>query len=371
MHTLLTQWQKKQAALLYHFSSMKYLLGLKDRVDRLRAFAEGRIDESRSQGRDRYLHSAQWGDRNTTENWANNAWPFLADFQLSIARAIADLPSEIYHVTGASQCERGVSEVSMQWATKDEEKQFDAMIAEISSYAGEIDYTMQKRYSVSRWNDFGLTLAWVNNSEEIQPIPKFRIQPDIVSAVDELPPRTGVYVSLDDPNAALQFAWRGGHGGKIIMGSTFNDLGLEALSAIGRTKLWVDEIAMRDFICANMSHPALKDDPYIMKGHPQPSIAPSLIARNGFTTRSGRWCLVELIEGEFETVEGEVESPASSLLMKNRRFSAGEICEHGGFYFTPARLNSRRRFEIGDVFPSIDSTYGKTIWQWDMQQTGG
>ena len=84
----LTAWQKKQAALLYYFSSLKYLEGLRDRVNQIKSFAEGKINQSRLEGRDRFLHSKQWGDRDTTENWSNNAWQFLADFQQSIAEDI-------------------------------------------------------------------------------------------------------------------------------------------------------------------------------------------------------------------------------------------------------------------------------------------
>ncbi len=53
----LTQWQKKQAALLYHFSSLKYLEGLRDRVKALRIFANDVLDVSEVQGRDKLLRS--------------------------------------------------------------------------------------------------------------------------------------------------------------------------------------------------------------------------------------------------------------------------------------------------------------------------
>ena len=69
----LTLWQKKQAALLYHFSSLKYLEGLRDQVIQLRMFAEGILDTSHHEGRDLLLRCKQWGSRNTSENWENNA----------------------------------------------------------------------------------------------------------------------------------------------------------------------------------------------------------------------------------------------------------------------------------------------------------
>lgn len=44
--------------------------------------------------------------------------------------------------------------------------------------------------------------------------------------------------------------------------------------------------------------------------------------------------------------------------------AAGEACPQTGFYFTPALPDSRRRFVIGELMPSFNSTYGQTIWQW-------
>lgn len=361
---ILTPWQKKQAALLYYFSSLEYLTGLKDCVNALKSFAEDRLEKSRSEGRDRFLHSTQWGDRNTTENWADNAWPFLADFQTSVTTAMADLSSEIYHITGANHCIRGMSEFSLQWATTAEEKQFDQMLEDIYAYASNIDYTMQKRYGVSWWDDFCLTRAWVEQSGKLQRIPKFNVLIDVTPNNDALPPRSGVYVSINDPHASLQFAWKGGRGGELLPASTFNELGLAALSAVGRKRLWVDQLAMRDFVCANLSNPFLTDDPHF-EGPPEPELAPSLVARNAFTSSPSRWCFVELVPGEFEQVEDENDS--HPLSMENKRFSAGETCTSSGHYFTPARLDSRRWVNAGDVFPHIDSTYGKTIWQWDAE----
>jgi hypothetical protein len=47
------------------------------------------------------------------------------------------------------------------------------------------------------------------------------------------------------------------------------------------------------------------------------------------------------------------------------RVAAGKTCPQTGFYFTPALPESRKRFTEGEVMPSLDSTYGETIWQWD------
>lgn len=359
----LTPWQKKQAALLYYFSSMDYLKGLQNRLLDVRTLAESTLDKSRAEARDKMLRSAQWGDRNTTENWANNAWGFLADFQRSIARDIADRASQTYHVTGAYQCGRGMDEYSMLWTTPAEQERFHTMFEELARYARNIDDTMNKTYPVSRWNDFGLTVEWKKHADRFPMLPRFVVRTDIVGESGAVPPRTGVYISSDDPDGSLQFGWTGGGTGRLVNCVTFNDLGKAALAVVGRTKLWVDGKAMLDFVLANLDRPELKRDPDLA-GSQTEDVAPSLVALNGFTSHPSRWYYVECVEGEFEPIETETEE----TVRETTRFEAGEVCQKRGFYFTPARLDSRRCFEIGESFPDMASAYGRTIWQWDAKQ---
>lgn len=50
------------------------------------------------------------------------------------------------------------------------------------------------------------------------------------------------------------------------------------------------------------------------------------------------------------------------------RCEAGQPCPREGFWFTPARADSRRHFAYGEVMPKVGGDYGATIWQWDEQQ---
>jgi hypothetical protein len=50
------------------------------------------------------------------------------------------------------------------------------------------------------------------------------------------------------------------------------------------------------------------------------------------------------------------------------RCEAGNPCPQGGYWFTPAKAGSRRRFSTGETMPEIkDSPWGSTIWYWDEQ----
>ena len=83
------------------------------------------------------------------------------------------------------------------------------------------------------------------------------------------------------------------------------------------------------------------------------------------------WILIERVPGEF------VDDPLADLLQDqvtgNRveRVPAGNPCPRAGWWYTPAKIDSRRLFKEGDVFPTIErSDYGETLWIWSPDQTG-
>src|SRR5690606_23507159 len=52
------------------------------------------------------------------------------------------------------------------------------------------------------------------------------------------------------------------------------------------------------------------------------------------------------------------------------RVPAGQPCPRSGYWFTPAKADSRHHFKSGDVFPDIpDTAYGTVLWQWAPDQT--
>lgn len=360
---MITEIQKRQATMLYKFSSFDYLHGLKIKLDHLQKFVENILIQSKIQKRDLFLQDEKWGSRNTSENWSNHAWPFLADFKVSILRDIADRETEIFHVTGTNQFVRGTAEYSTQWMTVDEEKRYELSVDDIVTHAGNIDRTIDKSYREYRWNEFALALRWPDVADQFVQLPKFRIHPDITAKSGEVPPKTGVYMSVDDPYASLQFSWSGSSAGILLDSTTLNELGKAALKTVGHTKMWVDGDAMRKFVIDNQFNPDLASDHYFFEAQTAER-APSLLARHAFTSRPSLWCFVELVEGEYEPSNNDSEKHDQ----QSARFAAGEICIKKGYYFTPASDSSRRWFESGQAFPEVSSVYGRTIWQWDAQQ---
>ena len=287
VNVTLSPWQKKQAALLYHFASLDYLKSVKMRIDCLLGLP-GETAARRSKRR---------GKQEPAPNVGSHPWGAIGAFQVSLTSDIAQRAAQAYKVTGRNQCSRLLGEYVMQWSTAEEEAMFDEACARASN----IDATMYKLGLAGRWTDYSLAMEWAAHAHEFPRLPKLNVREDVFADSGVVPVCTGVYVCADDPNATLQFAWTGG-GGKLLQSSTFNAFGEAALAAIGRSRLWLDGAAMLDFVKAHANHPGLRSDPFFDDGQ-TPAIAPSLLAGHAFTARPCRWHYVEMIHGEFAAVD--------------------------------------------------------------------
>jgi hypothetical protein len=194
------------------------------------------------------------------------------------------------------------------------------------------------------------------------------VRTDVTAESSKAPPRTGVYVSSDDPNAALQFAWTGGGGGKLRPASTFNEIGLDALQQVGRKDLWFDGSKMFAFV-QSQKYASFFAGKMIIPGKPDPYLAPSLVARSAFTDIPSNWYFVEIINDEFEDIAVVSEDDSRTINPEERlRVEGGHACVRTGYWFTPAKAGSRRYFKDGEIMPAFGTDYGVTFWQWDENQ---
>lgn len=116
---------------------------------------------------------------------------------------------------------------------------------------------------------------------------------------------------------------------------------------------------------------------FIAKGWPAPNATvivgmEDLLDQDGAkygeqTDTEDQPCVWTLIERDESATARR--SPPALMQVETHRIAGGDVCPASGFYFTPAKVNSRQRFLQGQIMPSLDSTYGGTIWQWDADQS--
>ncbi len=360
-------WQKRQAALIYHFASRPYLLTLKAKLQALIDGADMLLDLAKEQGRDALIISERWGVRDTAKNWSSYGFPALLDFRASIGRQLARMEQEEFHGTGASQCAHMLSEFSSRWMSEDEEAEFQERFQVVYQHASLID---DVTYRPPRLDDFGFNDSWQRWGTLIPRLPKLVVREDIVGRSGERPPRTGVYVPQDDRYGTLQFAWTGGQHGVLTEAATFNDAALHIVNAVGRDRLWTTDTETVRLVRQAITAGHLSGfGPYKPGDADKPESIPHMLAFSAFTQRPCKWFFVEVIDGEFDDEANDHDDAGAA--QSRDRVQANRPCPKDGWWITPARANSRCYFKSGSLMPDFgsNSDYGETIWQWDSDQS--
>ncbi len=354
----LTIYRKRQAAILYHYASIDYLKGLIPLIDET-IYAFHRVAQTaQAQGRDALFSSKRWGVRGTSANADTYGTPFLAGLRETTLEQISDVAFEKYCQTDARYAAGGLREVDTGWMSDAEYERYEKAWNIAYAYARKFDYTMGRQ---ADWKDSLLVHEWSTCHSHFEPLPKFRVRTDVQAETGKKPPRTGVYVSQDDPHGALQFAWTGGEYGALGQCNTFNDIGLDLLREVGRAELWLNHLKLQHYAQNSRFTPFFKKeaaDEYEMLVD-EPEIAWGMLSKLAFTTRPCKWYFVELVNGEFDETSDSDAGLTNGV--QRLRCEAGKPCPVGGEWFTPGVPGSRH-FKQGDIMPDMKSDYGQTIW---------
>jgi hypothetical protein len=358
----LSPWQARQAAMLYRYTSLEYL---QDFHLVLSQIVEGSVDPvlaaPAKHGFHNNLQTAQWGKHDAYKNSHPCPFNIFGGLHDGLARDITERKKGVYRPTRRDEELRKIEQFWWQSLTPEEEHQYKLQVALINFLAAPIDSLL--RAPASGWDDHDFAKHFPSFRIDSPQIPRFRIRLDISVESARQAPRTGVYVPADDPYGLLQFAVANNESYGLKNAITFNSMGLDALSTIGRSDLWFNDRKMLDFAanCNLLSKFRCWAD---RDGSFPPSVGRLAIAESAFEARSTRWHFVEVIPDEFEDVDfaplaiPELEVPAMR--------QAGDRCGVAGYYFSTSRVGSNRFFSAGDTFPTLDETGKRTAWQWDV-----
>ena len=358
----LNPWHKRQAALILHFTSNEYIQGLLSQIDGLVRKVDMMLEERLSVDAVG-LAVANWDSTDTAAHFSTLAFPALQDYRGATAYMIAMRASEFYSAGGENQCSRMLDEYghSMLWATPEQENFFRDEIERIFRYGGKLNAVAKRPSTIS---DCWFWIVWGQGNIDRSRIPRFRVRTDIVARSDEAPPRTGIYVCKDDPYAALQFAWTGGYG-ELGPAVTFSEFGHHLLRRVGRNGLWDDKEGLWKILEENRH---VTEFGWTNIQSDEIAHVASYLARGAFDERPSDWYFVELIEGEYEDIDGTYAGVGSASVQPNR-MPAGKSVPMSGWWYSPAQ-GVRRYFKQDEVFPTISSSdWGDTFWLWALDQS--
>lgn len=80
------------------------------------------------------------------------------------------------------------------------------------------------------------------------------------------------------------------------------------------------------------------------------------------------WMLDEKYTGPIDWPANWRDEVDLSMPLLRLRCEAGNPCPREGYWHTPAKTDSRRHFQVGEVMPDLHTDYGSTIWVWDETQ---
>lgn len=360
---VLSTQQKRQATLLHYWMSEEFLKGLIAQAKATIEYLDQMLDLADRQGRDALTTDPRWGVRNTPLNWSTHVYPSFVEYHQGLIQQLALRQSDVYERTGINEVGRMLSEFSSRWMAPEEQKDFDARFRDMEKLAYRVDDVVRRRMdlAVSHW-------SWKERRALFDRFPKFVVRTDIEVQSGDMPPYTGVYVPAEDPYGALQFAWVGNRDGALADVETPNEIGLQAIAALGAEGAWERTPQVAAFATDAFKRGALPGGVYgaSLEETTDPNRAPYTLSCFGFESRPSRWYFVELIEGEFDE---ELPSHGDSTRRDTRlRCEAGQPCPQSGYWLTPAQLGSRRRFQAGEMMRGLGGDYGITIWQWDDNQ---
>lgn len=358
----LNPWHKRQATLIRHFTSIEYMQGLLSRIDDFVRRVDMMLDE-RLPTDPVGLAVGNWNSTDTAAHFSTYAFPALQEFRETTAKMIAMRANEFYFAGGENQCSRMLDEYghSMLWATPEQEKYFTKEIERIFRYAGMITLFTRRPATAS---DFSFSIVWGYGQTDRSRIPRFRVRTDIVGRSGEVPPRTGIYVCKDDPYAVLQFAWTGGYG-ELGPARTFNEFGRHVLQRIGRDGLWDDKEGLWKILEENRHVAEFGWSDVQRSGIAHVA---SDVAGECFEGRPCEWYFVELVEDEYEEIDGTYAGTGSASVQPGR-VSGGKPVPMSGWWYSPAQ-GLRRYFKQDEVFPSVaGSDWGDTFWLWALDQS--
>ena len=362
----LTRFQKQSIALIYYVTSKPYLEMLLTKLDELIEYTGGVIDLADQQYRDRVLLQEGWGMGDTSANWSTYAYPSLLDFRLGLIRIIEETKQEKYCWTPAYNTARMLGEFQPNWMSEEEETDFKTRFDELYRLCSYYDSCVKPPRS---W-DLYILFEVINELGLFDhKVPKFKVRTDIRVNSGESIPKTGVYIPVGDRYGAPQFAWTHEETGTFERGwlekcETINALGKQLFSKFNEYTAWTPSEELRAFAIEYLKKKKIDDNfGYVKFDYDrQLRLAPSLIARNVFTTFDCSWYFVELVDGEFEEI-GREETEV--FVTPDLKVIGGELCPRTGYWILSSQKEKRLYFTKGTLIPKYNKDWGEEYWVFD------
>jgi len=318
------QIQAPEVYMLEKYSSLDYFVELRDQWEVLLRHVENCLES--------YMKNlpSQYRSQPLPEQpdivWGHRVLPNFRDTMQALNEGVILISHHDYiglhHAWGVRGDHKGQMDYSTSWMANEDERKYRKLLEEAVIYARNICIT-----EGGDWNPLDLLNHYKISRDFSHPasLPAYRVDKNIFVVSGEKIKRTGIYMPNVRHSCAEFLSIRYD---EAPLAKVYN--GTRDIKDLTSGEKWDEELILEERRCT--------------------------------------WYLVERIADSDNARSSNALLIEEAALSSTRRLASGEVCQEAGFYFTPARPESRRYFDKGDVMPTFDAAYGNTIWQWDSDQ---
>ncbi|MTV40807.1 hypothetical protein [Duganella radicis] len=220
--TDLSSWRQRQIAMLYRYTSLDYMKALDDMLSRV---IEGRlipaIEQSLASSYTEVM-SSQQRTHNDPQLWERNMRDILAEMRQLLRDDIAARCRGHYRAGSLGHFFKQVAHADIYEGYRMSDE-FHVCEHFVSKYSDPIESILVEHLRQQPPEDRWFTRHLAQHLLDQPDLPQLRVRTDVSARSGESPPRAGVYIRQDDPNAAPQFAWPEKDRGQLIDSGIFGD----------------------------------------------------------------------------------------------------------------------------------------------------
>lgn len=148
-------WQKRQAALLYHFSSMEFLDEIIKHVRALTAFTDYTLPFTARVERERRMRALGWAEAHCDTSWFTNGDARLVGCLQGLLDQKKMRVKELYDIANVRGALTGMSHLLPYWPPPEEREPTSELVSNASAVAANLDTTINHT-----WTDIDMSWAW-------------------------------------------------------------------------------------------------------------------------------------------------------------------------------------------------------------------
>jgi hypothetical protein len=217
--TDLSPWRQRQAAMLYRFASLDYMKAVDDVLSRvIEGSTTPAIEQSLAESYAEVM-SSQQRMHNDPRLWERNMREKLTEMRRLLREDINARSRGRYRAGSLGHFFKQVAHADSYEGYRMSDE-YHVCEHFVSKYSDPTESILVEHLRQQPPDECWFTHHLAQHLLDQPELPQLRVRTEITARSGESPPRAGVYIRQDDPNAAPQFAWPEKDRGQLVDSGT-------------------------------------------------------------------------------------------------------------------------------------------------------